>query len=84
MTSMKNGMSSELLSVFWQELLLVGTYLLNVQVLCVCGGLVALTVSIAPKFNRITAVDFSTSAAITQKHVSWAAFLSRYNSLGGV
>lgn len=38
----------------------------NVKVLCVCGGLVALTVGIAPKLNRITAVDFSTSAAITQ------------------
>ena len=38
----------------------------NGKVLCVCGGLVALTVSIALKPNRITAVDFSTSAAITQ------------------
>jgi hypothetical protein len=38
----------------------------NVKVLCVCGGLVALTVIIALKPNRITKVDFSTSAAITQ------------------
>ena len=38
----------------------------NVKVLCVCGGLVALPVDIALKLNRITAVDFSTSTAITQ------------------
>ena len=38
----------------------------NVKVLCVCGGLVALTIGIAPKLNRITAVEFSTSTAITQ------------------
>jgi len=38
----------------------------NVKVLCVCGGLVAPTVGTAQKPNRITAVDLSTSAAITQ------------------
>jgi len=48
----------------------------NVKVLCVCGGLVALTVSIAPKLNRITAVDFSTSTAITQNTCYAQCFLS--------
>lgn len=38
----------------------------NVKVLCVCGVLVALTVGIALKLNRITSVYFSTSTAITQ------------------
>ena len=38
----------------------------NVKVLCVCGGLVAPTVGTAQKPNRITAVDLSTSTAITQ------------------
>ena len=48
----------------------------NVKVLCVCGGLVARTVSIALKLNRITAVDFSTSAAITQNTCYAQCFLS--------
>ena len=48
----------------------------NVKVLCVCGGLVALTVNIAPKSNRITAVDFSTSPAITQNTCYAQCFLS--------
>jgi len=48
----------------------------NVKRLCVCGGLVALTVGIAQKLNRITAVDFSTSAAITQNPCYAQCFLS--------
>ena len=44
--------------------------------ICVCGGLVALTVGIAQKLNRITAVDFSTSAAITQNTCYAQCFLS--------
>ena len=43
-----------------------GSIVANVKVLCVCGGLVALTFVIAIKLNRITALDFSTSTAITQ------------------
>jgi hypothetical protein len=48
----------------------------NGKVLCVCGGLVALTVSIAPKLNRITVVYFSTSTAITQNTCYAQCFLS--------
>ncbi len=48
----------------------------NVNVLCVCGGLVALTVGIALNLNRITAVDFSTSPAITQNTCYAQCFLS--------
>ena len=48
----------------------------NVKVLCVCGVLVALTVSIVPKLNRITEVDFSTSTAITQNTCYAQCFLS--------
>ena len=46
------------------------------KVLCVCGGLLALTVGIALKPNRITAVDFSTSAAIAQNTCYAQCFLS--------
>lgn len=48
----------------------------NVKVLCVCGVLVALTVGIALKFNRITVVEFSTSTAITQNTCYAQCFLS--------
>ena len=53
----------------------LGKITYNVPVLCVCGGLVALTVSIALKPNIITAVDFSTSAAITQNTCYAQCFL---------
>jgi len=48
----------------------------NVKVLCVCGGLVAPTVGTAQKPNRITAVDLSTSTAITQNTCYAQCFLS--------